>query len=416
MMAATGLRPTRPRPIPAWPRAGWARVARSAIQRALLLPVTRLLCGPRVAPGREHLPDGPLLLVANHASHADTAVILRALPPRIRRRTAVAAAEDHFFTGRRRGPLVSLLTGAFPFPRAGSEGLDRADQLLRSGWSVLMYPQGTRAGGRFRCGVGVLARRGHRVVPVGVAGTEGILPKGRTAPRPGRAAVAFGAPMRWGNGSSPEAVASLLEANVRSLSAAARAALAEGRPSLYARAKSVGTSPAGLAVMFAWGVAEALFFPIVPDLGLALLALAAPAGFLALALAATAGSVAGGAMAYLAGATGWAPPMALVTDGMHAAAGGWMAADGAPAVWRQPWSGIPYKVFGFGAAEQGVSLGSFAGITALARGLRFVEVGAVFAGGGWVLRRWIPRRYGACCVALTMALAIGLNRVVGSWS
>jgi hypothetical protein len=48
--------------------------------------------------GRERLDQltGPVVFVANHNSHMDTPVILRALPGRWRRRTAVAAATDYF--------------------------------------------------------------------------------------------------------------------------------------------------------------------------------------------------------------------------------------------------------------------------------------------------------------------------------
>ncbi len=41
--------------------------------------------------------DGPALIVANHSSHLDTAVLLTTLPTARRRTTAVAAAADYFF-------------------------------------------------------------------------------------------------------------------------------------------------------------------------------------------------------------------------------------------------------------------------------------------------------------------------------
>jgi 1-acyl-sn-glycerol-3-phosphate acyltransferase len=40
---------------------------------------------------------GPALIVANHASHLDTAVLLSTLPIRRRRHTAVAIEADYFF-------------------------------------------------------------------------------------------------------------------------------------------------------------------------------------------------------------------------------------------------------------------------------------------------------------------------------
>ena len=55
--------------------------------------------------GREHLDsvEPPVVFVANHSSHMDTPAILRALPHRWRRRTAVAAAADYFYAKRRLG-------------------------------------------------------------------------------------------------------------------------------------------------------------------------------------------------------------------------------------------------------------------------------------------------------------------------
>jgi len=40
---------------------------------------------------------GPAVLVANHASHLDTAVLLSTLPSKRRRRTAVGIVGDYFF-------------------------------------------------------------------------------------------------------------------------------------------------------------------------------------------------------------------------------------------------------------------------------------------------------------------------------
>ena len=89
---------------------------------------------------------------------------------------------------------------AFAFDRHGMplRSIRTAAQLLRNGWNVLMYPEGTRSRtGRmapFKPGVGVLARfTGRPVVPVHVSGGRRILPCGATVPRPGRVAVRYGA-------------------------------------------------------------------------------------------------------------------------------------------------------------------------------------------------------------------------------
>ena len=48
--------------------------------------------------GLEHIPQtGAFILVVNHSSHADTAVIFAALARPMRKRVVAAAAQDYFF-------------------------------------------------------------------------------------------------------------------------------------------------------------------------------------------------------------------------------------------------------------------------------------------------------------------------------
>ncbi len=167
---------------------------REALQRAVWDTALQLWCTPLAVEGAP--PDRPAVLVANHASHADTAVVRHAVGSKRRRRLAVAAADDYFFSTPRRAVAFTLAVGAFPFPRRGEAGLRRAEELLRDGWSVLLYPQGTRnPGSDYRPGVLRLARAGWPVVPVGLAGTATVLPKGRRLPRRASTAIVFGRPL-----------------------------------------------------------------------------------------------------------------------------------------------------------------------------------------------------------------------------
>ncbi len=91
--------------------------------------------------GREKLGalKGPVILVANHAGHPDTPVILSALPRRLRKRTVVAAAADYFYRTRLTAWLVSLIFNTTPIDRKGGSGLAKDDShldgLLDQGWS-----------------------------------------------------------------------------------------------------------------------------------------------------------------------------------------------------------------------------------------------------------------------------------------
>jgi 1-acyl-sn-glycerol-3-phosphate acyltransferase len=92
--------------------------------------------------------------------------------------------------------------GAFPFPRQGLEGLERAARLLAEGCNVVLFPEGTRSAdgklGLFRDGVGrlLLLASQAAAVPVAIGGSHAMWPRGRALPRRGRLEVRFGGPWR----------------------------------------------------------------------------------------------------------------------------------------------------------------------------------------------------------------------------
>jgi 1-acyl-sn-glycerol-3-phosphate acyltransferase len=190
-----------PAAFPDWALRLPARAARSCLQAVLLFPAHALVCAPFRVEGIENLPDRgvPVLLVANHSSHLDTPSILRALPRRARSRVAVAAAADYFFRTRTRSLAAPLVLNAFPFSREGSvrASLERCGDLVDRGWSVLVYPEGTRSRTGelqpFRSGIGLLATELRvPIVPIGIEGTHALLPKGRRRPGRGPVTVRFG--------------------------------------------------------------------------------------------------------------------------------------------------------------------------------------------------------------------------------
>jgi 1-acyl-sn-glycerol-3-phosphate acyltransferase len=182
-----------------WARSFPAQMAREAFQRFVLQPLINYYTTRR-ATGRGNLRDlkGPVILVANHASHLDTPVILAALPRRLRKRTAVAAAADYFYRNRLVAAIVSLIFNTVPIDRHGSAGMTRSrnhlDRLLDDGWNLLLYPEGTRARpgapARLRRGAAVLACA-HRlsIVPIRVTGTAEAMPPGQRWPRRMRGAL-----------------------------------------------------------------------------------------------------------------------------------------------------------------------------------------------------------------------------------
>jgi 1-acyl-sn-glycerol-3-phosphate acyltransferase len=175
-----------------WARSWVAGMVREGVLRFVLRPIMNVYTRRR-ATGRDKLSriKGPVILVANHTSHIDTPVILAALPRRLRKRTAVAAAADYFYRNKIVAWLVSLVFNTVPMDRKGGglgkQATDHLDRLLDQGWNLLVYPEGTRRGGeagRVRRGAAVLANR-HKlpVVPIRVSGTRAVMPPGRLWPK-----------------------------------------------------------------------------------------------------------------------------------------------------------------------------------------------------------------------------------------
>ena len=176
----------------------------------------------------------------------------------------------------------------------------------------------------------------------------------------------------------------------------------------------------GLILALAWGVAEALWWPIVPDFCVFALSPVAPRRWWKLALAAGIGSVLGGAVGFaLAASFGSQRFLAaapLVTGGMINAALSWLA-DGSAGLMRQPLSGIPYKVFVFLAAGLRLNFAAFLLFSTIARSLRIFAVGGSAALLGFAAgKERVSRLYDAFFVLSCLVFALGLWRVVVQFS
>ncbi len=206
------------------------RLTRPAILTGIKAMAVACRCGWD-AVGAEKLLElePPLVFAANHVSHPDTAAILGTLPRSIRSRTAVAAALDVFGPSEKRRTLrneglqllVSAGFHAFAFDRHGPplRSIRTSTQLIKNGWNLLIYPEGTRSRtgqmGRFKAGIGVLARfSGRPVVPIYVDGGRRVLPYGAFLPRSARMTVHYGLPLHYLDGESPTDFAERLREEV----------------------------------------------------------------------------------------------------------------------------------------------------------------------------------------------------------
>ncbi|MGF3055723.1 lysophospholipid acyltransferase family protein [Microbacterium sp. YY-01] len=167
-------------------------------------PLARLVYRPRVE-GKENVPrSGGVIVASNHLSFIDSIAIPVAAP-----RPVHFLAKSSYFEGKGfRGWLKRTFfesIGAIPVRRgAGQAALDALDQqrrLIDEGLAVALYPEGTRSSdGRLykgRTGVAFLAlQTGAPVVPVGLIGTDKVMPKGARMPSlRQRVTVKFGEPL-----------------------------------------------------------------------------------------------------------------------------------------------------------------------------------------------------------------------------
>jgi 1-acyl-sn-glycerol-3-phosphate acyltransferase len=157
--------------------------------------------------GRSNLSKlkGPAVFVANHQSHFDAPVCLAALGGRVRRRLVIAAAADYFYTTRLKGAAASLALGTVPFVRTGASSrrsLQMLKELIGKGWSVLIFPSGSRGTGAtgFKRGFAYVAVDTQvPVVPMYLHGLEHVMPKGSFIPLPGGVVIGIGSPIPPGN-------------------------------------------------------------------------------------------------------------------------------------------------------------------------------------------------------------------------
>ncbi|WJV51212.1 lysophospholipid acyltransferase family protein [Streptomyces flavofungini] len=358
------------------------------------------------------LPKGGCVVVANHTSHADTAALLAALDAT--HAPTIAAAADYWFASRWRSRICSRLAAGFPVRRTGG-GMDdllaRAGD-LRAGRAVVLFPEGTRARagelGAFHKGALVLAREANvPVVPVGIAGTDRLLPKHGPL-RPALVRVRIGTPLP--PTATPEEARDAVSALHRRTT---EEPLKDSR--VRKRVARVLTSRWALPLAFAWAFAEALSWPLMPELLLAIVCVAVPRRALKLSLAALAGTLAGGVLALQLATSGVQLPQPLTTDRMRAEVRAELAREGAAAVRDQPWNGIPFKVYAAGAGKADVPAPDWLAQSALARGSRTLTVGLACGAFGFLAHR-LRRHYGLYLALLGTGFTIGLSLIVRSWS
>lgn len=222
-----------------WPLSGWAVGVRWLLQNIFLRPILGYYAKLRVM-GREKF-DGlnkPFILIANHNSHMDAAVLTMALPWSVRRRITVAAAADVFqewhsseaplkehILRKIATTLALLVLNIFPFQRYSGikKSLEYTGKRMDRGWSVMIFPEGRLSHDGtlqdFKAGVGLLVKElDAEVVPAKIQGVYDIMDYRFTWPQKhGRVTVRFGTPIRFSSDATYEDITRRLEHEVRFL-------------------------------------------------------------------------------------------------------------------------------------------------------------------------------------------------------
>jgi long-chain acyl-CoA synthetase len=224
---------------PLWPWRGPVHWVRAAFLELVAQPLVWFLGAPQVSFSRPIQVDEPVLIICNHVTAYDGALVEYALPGRMRRRVAAAMLgemlEDfrHFRDPDTHrfmlfGPaaywLVTALYNVFPLPRR--RGFQRsfahAGEAMDRGYNVLVFPEGTRsAAGQlapFRPGIGLLVKQTHApVLPVAIVGLGELKATGKRWFRSGKIEIRVGEVLRFEPTASEAAITGILHAQVADL-------------------------------------------------------------------------------------------------------------------------------------------------------------------------------------------------------
>jgi 1-acyl-sn-glycerol-3-phosphate acyltransferase len=141
---------------------------------------------------------------ANHQSHADLVMIWAALPEELRSITRPIAARDYWTKTPFRQWITTAVFNAVYVDRERKDDVDPLQPLedaLRSGDSIIIFPEGTRGSGeepqKFKSGLYQLAMNFPHVVlvPAWIDNIQRVMPKGEVVPVPILCSVTFGAPI-----------------------------------------------------------------------------------------------------------------------------------------------------------------------------------------------------------------------------
>ena len=215
----------------------WLRIV---LLQAIAFTVIRIMGWPKIR-GTERLRNlsGPAVFVCNHVTMVDHAMVLFALPNRLKTRMVIA--QDGEILREWRHPpdgtgllrsllslfqylLVVLFFNVFSMPQ--KSGFRRsfafAGEMMDRGYNLLIFPEGERtkhgAMNPFRVGTGLLIRElDVPVVPIRIDGLWKLKQANRHFAWPGEISLVFGEPVRYSSQDRSESIALDLAQRMKAL-------------------------------------------------------------------------------------------------------------------------------------------------------------------------------------------------------
>ena len=364
---------------------------------------------------RPTVPDGPLIILANHPSRAD-AVVLAATIGRSRP-MLFAAPADYWLESRIYLWAARAFAGVWlTRPRSRERDGSHSDDLLSAaptvaaGVALVIF-----AKDGFDPAIAELAAAsGARILPVALVGTADVLPGD------GRKATRRPIEVRWGTPFDVESSGSTEEWDVRATADIDRLAAAPvvAYPGAgWTRIRRGAFGWAGLAIIGFWAFFEGVFWPLLAEMPLLLLVVTVGRswrGPLLIAVSALA-SACGILATWFLVSHGIDTPVPLTTDRMHEVALAQLSTDPANAFWNQMWNGIPVKVYAHATGELHMSFFEVFSVMFP----RLLRIGIV-GGAGWllggVLSRFLKPCLGAVQAYCLALFPFGLALVIYWWS
>ena len=160
---------------------------------SVVSPVLHVYLRGRIYGAKKVPLDGPLIVVANHASNFDPPLLSNCM-----RRPVSYMAKESLFDMPVLAPAIRAY-GAYPVKRGSADrsAIRAALTQLENGWAVGIFLQGVRTSdGRIstpKLGAALIAAKAQvPLLPVSLWGTEKILTKGAALPKPAPVTVRIG--------------------------------------------------------------------------------------------------------------------------------------------------------------------------------------------------------------------------------